>query len=266
MGVLSGTSFETIKVSFEDEICLLQLHRPSARNTINRRLVQECQQAVRVCEQRAKVLVVEGLPDFFCMGADFAELSAGEPSGHSGQSPHGGGHAEALYDLWLSLAMGPFVSIAHVRGKVNAGGVGFVAACDVVVCDSKAVFSLSELLFGLMPACVMPFLIRRVGVARANYLTVMTQPVTAQQALAWHLVDACDERSDNLLRRHLLRLRYLPKRGVARYKNYLRQLDDTLVAARPKAVAANLEVFSDAANLAGIARYARTGLLPWEGE
>lgn len=261
MDVLNATRYRTIKVSFDDGICFLQIHRPDANNCINRLLVEECTNVVRYCEDHAKVLVLEGLPEVFCWGADFQEVSS-----HQEGDPQGSAHAEDLYDLWLSLALGSFVSIAHVRGKVNAGGLGFVAACDIVLCEDTSVFSLSELLFGLMPACVLPFLIRRVGLARANYITLMTQPVSAEQALSWQLVDAHARNSGNLLRRHLLRLRYLPKTGVTRYKSYLGSLDNTLLASRSRAIEANREVFSDEENMRKIARYVKTGQFPWEGE
>lgn len=261
MGLVNDTAYETVKVRFDNEICFLQIHRPDAENRISGRLVEECARVVEFCEEHAKVFVVEGLPEVFCTGADFQEISSARDGDGYQRS-----HAEALYDLWLSMVLGSFVSIAHVRGRVNAGGVGFVAACDIVLCEEKTVFSLSELLFGLMPACVLPFLVRKIGVAKANYLTLMTQPVTARQALDWQLVDAFEDNSANLLRKHLLRLRYLPKTGIARYKNYLATLDDTLVASRQKAVDANREVFSDKENLAKIARYVQTGQFPWEKE
>ncbi|QMU78249.1 enoyl-CoA hydratase/isomerase [Streptacidiphilus sp. PB12-B1b] len=261
MGVLNPAGYETIKVRFENEICFLQLHRPEAGNTINSRLVEECADVVRFSEEHAKILVLEGLPEVFCWGADFGEIAARDGDGGAEGSP-----AAALYDLWLSLAFGSFVSVAHVRGKVNAGGVGFVAACDIVVCADTVMFSLSELLFGLMPACVLPFLIRKVGPAKSNFITLTTQPFTAEQAVNWQLVDASADNSENLLRRHILRLRYLPKTGVTRYKRYLRDLDDILLPSRDKALAANREVFSDEENLRKIERYVGTGQFPWEGE
>ncbi|MGJ7907993.1 enoyl-CoA hydratase/isomerase [Actinopolyspora sp. H202] len=260
MGVLSSEGYETVRVRVDNEICFLQLYRPDAGNTINTRLVEECADVVRFCEDHAKVLVLEGLPEVFCWGADFEEIATGDSGAHD-RSP-----AEALYDLWLSLAFGSFVSVAHVRGKVNAGGMGFVAACDIVVCEDSVMFSLSELLFGLMPACVLPFLIRRIGPAKANFITLTTQPFTAEQAVSWQLVDSSAENSENLLRRHLLRLRYLPKNGIVRYKKYVRNLDDILLPSRVEAFSANREVFSDERNLQRIARYVRTGEFPWEGE
>jgi polyketide biosynthesis enoyl-CoA hydratase PksH len=133
-----------------------------------------------------------------------------------------------------------------------------------VLADATAVFSLSELLFGLMPACVMPFLVRRIGFARANAMTLMTQPVTAETAHAWGLVDVFEENGDNLLRKQLLRLRRLDKNAIARYKRYMASIDALIENAEPRALAANIEVFSDPSNLRAISRYVKTGQFPWE--
>jgi polyketide biosynthesis enoyl-CoA hydratase PksH len=255
---LNAQTYETIRVRRDDDIVFLQMHRPAAANAIDDVLVRELTAALHACEGVATVVVLEGLPDVFCNGADFNEIGARLDRGAPPQDPG------PLYDIWHRLATGPFVSVAHVRGRANAGGVGFVAACDIVLCDTKATFSLSELLFGLMPACVLPFLSRRIGPARANTMTLMTQPVSASQAFDWGLVDACEENSDNLLRKHLLRLRRLGGDGVARYKRYATSLDDTLKSVRPAALAANMQVFSDPKNLERITRFARTGKFPWE--
>jgi len=261
MGILSQ-GFDTLRVRLDDDICFIQLYRPNAGNAINDRMVTELDTVLAACEPAVKVVVLEGLPEVFCAGADFEEIRE-RVDGLAQDEALGPG---PLYDVWHRLAHGPYISIAHVRGRANAGGVGFVAACDVVLSDDKAVFSLSELLFGLMPACVLPFLIRRVGQAKANYLTLMTQPITAAQAEAWGLVDGCEANSENLLRKKLLRLRLLGKAGIVRYKRYVRDLDATLAAAREPALAANREVFSDPDNLARVARYVRTGKLPWEAD
>jgi polyketide biosynthesis enoyl-CoA hydratase PksH len=258
MGVLMR-EYETIRVKIDGPICTLQLYRPDANNTINSTLAEECLDVVRSYRDQMNVLVVEGLPEVFCFGADFQSVERGQSDGAArAQDP------EVLYNLWLDFATGPFISIAHVRGKANAGGMGFVAACDIVLADETAVFSLSELLFGLMPACVLPFLIRRVGFQKAHYMTLMTQPITVQKAEAWGLVDAWEAGSEGILRKHLLRLRRLSKKGVTRYKSYMAEIDNSLVSSKTKALAANLEVFSDTENLSRIARYVQTGAFPWE--
>lgn len=262
MGVLSNeTAYETVKVRFEDDICFIQIHRPDANNAINDSLIDEFTDVLDQCEDRAKIVVVEGSPEVFCFGADFKGIQQSLENGaqHQEQDP------EPLYNVWNKLASGPYITIAHVRGKANAGGIGFVAACDIVLCEEKAIFSLSELLFGLMPACVLPFLIRRIGYSKAHYMTLMTQPVLVKQAYDWGLVDAYEENSENLLRKHLLRLRLLSKQAIARYKNYMNTLNSFTEGSKPAAIAANIEVFSDQNNLDKIARFVKTGQFPWEG-
>ncbi|QWP75334.1 enoyl-CoA hydratase/isomerase [Lysobacter sp. K5869] len=257
---IDSAGFTALRVRFDDDIAYVQIHRPEANNAINDRLIAEFASALDVCETRAKIVVIEGLPEVFCFGADFAELQKSFDSGGvPEQDP------KPLYDVWRRLATGPYVSIAHVRGKANAGGIGFVAACDIVLADSAAVFSLSELLFGLMPACVLPFLVRRIGFAKANAMTLSTQPVGVQVSREWGLVDAFEDNSDNLLRKHLLRLRRLNKASVARYKRYMSGIEASIAAAEPMALAANREVFSDVENLERISRYVKTGQFPWEG-
>jgi polyketide biosynthesis enoyl-CoA hydratase PksH len=252
-------NYETIEARFEESICFLRIDRPEANNTINSRLVAECHDVLSICETSATVVVLSGSPQVFCFGADFSEIAVtSKANGEQDVDPG------TLYDLWLRLTTGPYVTVSHVRGKANAGGVGFVAASDVVLADESAQFSLSELLFGLYPACVLPFLIRRIGRQKAHYLTLMAQPISAKQAFEWGLVDAVEPTSEALLRRHLQRLRRLSKPAIQRYKTYINRISGPLQDLKPAAIAGNREVFSDPANLQAIIRYVERGLFPWE--
>jgi polyketide biosynthesis enoyl-CoA hydratase PksH len=248
----------TLAVRRQESVWFIQLNRPQSNNSINAELVAELGTVLDACEADASIVVLEGLPDIFCTGLDFSKMGTSETPGQGVDKP------DALYNLWLRLATGPYITISHVRGKANAGGLGFVAASDIVLADGSASFSLSELLFGVFPACVLPFLIRRVGLQKAHYLTLMTQRFSVEYAHSIGLVDAYEPQSDGLLRRHLLRLRPLTKTAITQYKKYLLSIQDAVQAARPLAVAANLAAFSDPVNVKGIIRYAESGLLPWE--
>lgn len=250
--------YETLKVRLQESICHVQIDRLDAQNTINDVLIREFHQVLDTCEDAVTVLVLSGSAEVFCMGADFQALVGADRASDRFAGPG------PMYDVWLRLSTGPYVTIAQVRGKANAGGVGFVAACDVVIADDTAQFSLSELLFGLYPACVLPFLVRRIGLQKAHYLTLMTQPITGKQALEWGLVDAFDSDVDAALRRHLLRLRRLSKTAIRRYKAYVSRLAQPLSELRAAAVGGNLEVFSDPQNIEVIHRYVERGVFPWE--
>ncbi|MFO7482465.1 enoyl-CoA hydratase-related protein [Oceanibaculum nanhaiense] len=146
-------SGETVRLEIDKGIARLRLDRPEAGNAINARMVADLGAALTRCEaEGATILVLEGSGDSFCAGGDFEATASGETLDPA-----------ALYDLWRRLAEGPFVSVALVRGRANAGGVGLAAACDIVLADRSASFGLSEMLFGLFPACVLPFLARRIG-------------------------------------------------------------------------------------------------------
>jgi polyketide biosynthesis enoyl-CoA hydratase PksH len=254
-------NYQTIKVRFQETICFIQIHQPETNNTINEQLIEELTQVFAFCEKVITVIVLEGLPEVFCFGADFQGIHKIMASGQiKEQNP------ESLYDLWFKMATGPYITLSHVRGKANAGGIGFVAASDIVLADQTAQFSLSEMLFGLMPACVLPFLIRRIGFQKAHYVTLMTQPLTVQQAYNYGLVDAFESTSDSLLRKHLLRLRYLSKSGISRYKSYMAGLDKSLIQNKQLAIAENIKIFSDPKNLEGIFRYIEKGIFPWEND
>jgi polyketide biosynthesis enoyl-CoA hydratase PksH len=254
------TPYQTLRIRTHGPVYTLQMYRPDANNTINGQLISEMHQALdEAARLEHTIVVIEGLPEVFCFGADFSAVNADDAE-RMFQDP------EPLYELWNKLAAGPYITVAHVRGKVNAGGVGFVAASDIALADGSAKFSLSELLFGLIPACVMPFLVRRVGYQKAHYLTTMTQPINASQALACGLLDAQDEQSDSLLRKHLLPLRRLTRKTIVQYKAFMNEVKPLTQAAKDLALATNRQVFSDPQNIAAIERYVRCGIFPWDAE
>ncbi|TAK73859.1 MAG: enoyl-CoA hydratase/isomerase [Gammaproteobacteria bacterium] len=245
--------YTTIQVRFDGTICFLKLYRPESGNTINDVLIDECTDVLKSCEKEMTIVVLEGLPEVFCFGADFKQIQ-------EAQRP------ENLYDLFRLLSHGSFISVAHVKGKVNAGGVGFVAACDIVLADEKATFGLSELLFGLFPACVLPFLIRKIGYQHAHYMTLMNKAISVQQAAKYGLVDMYEADSENLLKKHLLHLRRLSKKTISEYKNYTRSLmGHHLDESRTLAIKANRAMFEDKDNLHKISDFIINGNLPWQG-
>ena len=249
-------SYETLRMDCQDGICTVRFCRDKEGNPINAGLIRDLGEVVRLCEAAdgPSVLVLGGSPEVFCAGGDFQAAAVADAP--LDPAP--------LYELWQRLACGPFISVALVEGRANAGGVGLAAACDIVLAGSQATFGLSELLFGLFPACVLPFLIRRVGEQHAHYLTLTTQPITALQALQWGLADAVDDPADGLLRKHLLRLRRLNKDAVGRYKAHRAQTAESLQLHKPAALAANRAMFADPQIRCAIRRYVSEMKFPWE--
>jgi methylglutaconyl-CoA hydratase len=79
--------------------------------------------------------------------------------------------------------------VARVGGPAIGGGVGLMAACDVVVAVEEAFFQFSEVRLGLVPAVISPFCIRRMGPAIAQRLFLTGERIDARAAQAVGLVD-----------------------------------------------------------------------------
>jgi polyketide biosynthesis enoyl-CoA hydratase PksH len=250
------SEFRTLRVYAAGKVIHAVIDRPEARNAINGELVEDFERLLDMCREEAQVLVIQGHREHFCFGADFQAISE-----TNGTAP---GHEDALYRLWLDMRRAGFIVVSQVKGAANAGGIGFVAASDIVLAAPSASFGLSELLFGLYPACVLPFLVQRVGAQHAHFLTLSTKPVPAAEALRMGLVDVCADDVDVELKRLLFRLERVPKAAIRDYKAYMATLLPDLGAQQVRAVAANRAMFASPAVREGIERYVRTGAFPWQ--
>ncbi|WP_316173148.1 enoyl-CoA hydratase/isomerase [Bradyrhizobium sp. SZCCHNRI2049] len=246
-------SYRAIDLRFSNSILFARFVSPLIDNNV----VDEFHRAIEDYEHAATAIVIEGTDEAFCLGVDLriSPESEGFPI-----------DSLALYELWERLAFGHFITITHVKGRANAGGIGFVASSDIAICDAEAEFGLSELLFGLLPACVLPFLIRRVGLQKANFLALTTLPICADEAAAYGLVDISSGNSGAVLQRQLTRLRRLTKESIGRYKAFSAELDDRVIQHKHFAVKSSSDAFRAERTLSGLRRYVERGLFPWEAE
>ncbi|NER22528.1 MAG: enoyl-CoA hydratase/isomerase [Symploca sp. SIO1C2] len=251
--------YQTLKINHQPAVQRIQIYRPEANNSINEQLTQELLSALQAveAEETVKVVILEGLPDVFCTGMDFQAIANGELV-DTKVSAYG------YYNILKQMSQSSKVIISLVRGRVQAGGVGFVAASDLVIADETVTFVLSELLFGLLPACVLPFLIRRVGFQKAYRLSLTTQPISGSEAYNWGLVDEYGSNLDKLISQYIRRLRYLPSSGVKELKDYMNKL--WIIQEETQNLAANksAELLGDPTIQGKIKQFAKEGVYPWQ--
>jgi len=249
---MSG-NYSTITTTISDNVGYISMSREDAGNSLDARMIEDLIHAVKHLPASCAVVVISGGPKYFCFGADFAAVTA-----------DGQGQTDAIFDLLQCLHEAPLVVVCAVRGRVNAGGVGLVAAADVVIADPSSVFSLSELLFGLIPACIYPFLVQRTGLAKARFLSLSTTPITATQALAFGLVDEVAHDIDSVVSRYLKRFRLLSPIAVGAFKRFHEEYSGHIRDRRAFVMDANRRNFADPAVIESITRYQSTGKFPWE--
>ena len=252
-------AYTTVKTKEEHGVFTLVINRPAANNSINSILINEMQDIFNTIEKddSLKVVVLAGNKSVFCTGMDFNAVNSGSPDAMVTNDPNG------YYNLLKSITSCSKIVISLVEGKVNAGGMGLVAASDIVIANAQATFGLSEALFGLLPACVMPFLIRRIGFQKAQWMTLVTQGINTKRAFEIGLVDEMGENTQDILRRNLLRLTRLETNTIFDLKNYMAKLwilnDETQKLAVDKITTL---VSSDKVK-SNIKNFVERGVFPW---
>lgn len=240
----------------------LTLHRPASRNSLNRELLTELNLALDEAEQDAdvRVVVLQGAPDVFCTGMDLHEAVRDDAAGAAAGDP-----ANELYLRTLKrFTLSPRVIVARVEGAAIAGGVGLVAASDFVLGGPSASFALSEALWGLLPACVVPFLVRRIGFQRAYALTLGTQTIAAARAHEIGLLDELCPDLDGSLRKLTTRLVRLDPATVLEAKRYFRRMWILSEAMETAALEELASLMGQPRVRANLRAFVEEGRFPWE--
>jgi polyketide biosynthesis enoyl-CoA hydratase PksH len=123
----------------------------------------------------------------------------------------------ALWELLRGLVDSRLVTVAAVDGAVTGGGVGLAAACDMVVAGPGAELRLTELLVGLVPALIWPFVVARTGQGAAFRAAVLATRLDAAAAVRMGLADEATE-PEPWLRDLARALRRMPRNAVADLK------------------------------------------------
>jgi 3-carboxymethyl-3-hydroxy-acyl-[acp] dehydratase len=252
---------ETLRVIQGPRTLGLVISRPESQNSINEKLIDDFHRALDRAEtdQSCRLIVIEGANGVFCTGMDFAEVVS-----EAAAENHERMRSFNYIELLRRLTSMPKVIIAKVDGRVTAGGVGFVAASDLVVASKRSQFGLSEALWGLLPCCVLPYLIRKIGFQPAYRMTLTTQTVSAQEACNFHLVDEVTDDLDDAIRRWMLRLGRLEEETIRELKLYFQKMWQISAETEEFAVKEITRLVSKPQVIQNITNFVTQNQFPWE--
>src|SRR5436305_6357903 len=147
-------------------VAYLTLARPERKNAFDAELIAEITAAIRAVEASARAVVLRSDGDAFCAGADVAWMRS--TADYSLEQNLG--DSRALAEMFAALYDLPMPLVARVQGAAMAGGAGLVAVADIAVASTAAFFAFSETRLGILPAVVSPYVVRKIGAARATAL------------------------------------------------------------------------------------------------
>lgn len=158
----------------------LWMNRPEARNALSDELIGALETALDVLEKdaAARVLVLAGRGTAFCSGGDLAKMEKAAKMTKARSRRE----ASRFAKLLLRIYQYPKPVVARVHGPAFAGGMGLVAACDLVIAADVAEFALPETRIGLVPAMIGPYLVRAMGAAQARRYVLTGERLAAPEA------------------------------------------------------------------------------------
>lgn len=135
-------------------------------------------------DARVRVVLLRGNGRNFQAGADLAWLqrvAAMTPADNRDFS-------QRTVAAMRALHLFPRPTVALVHGACFGGGVGLVASCDVVIASADARFALTEVKFGVVPAPIIPQLVKAIGLPQLRRWGITGESFDAARAERMGLV------------------------------------------------------------------------------
>lgn len=172
---------EAVRYEVRGPAAWLVLDRPESRNALSAALVQELGAHLRAAmeEPSVRAVVLTGSGRAFCAGADLK---------HGGGPASGAGGGNPFVEILRLLRDGPKPVVCAVNGHAFGGGIGLVAASDVVVAAEPARFAFREVRVGVVPAVISVVVLPKLGLHHALRLFLTAERFDAERAREYGLV------------------------------------------------------------------------------
>jgi enoyl-CoA hydratase/methylglutaconyl-CoA hydratase len=242
---------ELVHYEVADGVATLVLDSPANRNALSRQLVTELFAGLDRAEgdDEVKVVLLRSADRVFCSGADLSEAT-GEGMAEG---------ARRIVELQRRIVASPKPVVVRLDGPVRAGGIGIVAASDIVVAAPGATFALTEVRLGLAAAVISLTVFSRMTSRAASRAVLTGETFDAATAAEWGLVTEVSEDVDAAVSRALTDLGKGHPQGLRESKRVVNaELLARLDARGEEMAALSAELFgSDAAREAMLAFLSR---------
>ena len=200
-----------LEVRIDGGIATLTMNRPTVRNALSMEMRQLLDQTLHELEfnEDIRCVVLTGAGDHFMAGGDVRQmhdyLNSHESDEIQGYFLH---RIHDLHPIMFSMRRMRKPIVAKVRGAAAGAGVSLVSACDLVIAEEDAFFTLAYCHIGTTPDGSSSFhLPRAIGIKRALEMTLLGDRYSARQMSDMGLVnfvvpsEDLDRETDKLVQR-----------------------------------------------------------------
>ena len=166
-----------IQLTKDDGLWTVTINRPEKANSLTAVMLGDLVEIARSA-QAARALILTGTGRVFSAGADLDEAKAGL----------------ATSDLWEQLSGAiadlPGLTVAALNGTLAGGAMGMALACDLRIAVPGARVFYPVMKLGFLPQPSDPGrMAALIGPARTKLILMGGQKITADEALAFGLID-----------------------------------------------------------------------------
>lgn len=156
------------------------MDRAEVRNAFDPTLIAELTSVARdlAADDHARVVVLTGAGEVFSAGADLNWMKAMKEYSFE-ENVADSTRLDAMFRALWEL---PQPLVGRINGHALGGGTGLTAVCDVAIATEDALFGFTEVLLGLAPAVISPYVLRKTSLSFARSVFVTGERFTAARA------------------------------------------------------------------------------------
>jgi enoyl-CoA hydratase/carnithine racemase len=175
-----------ILTTHSNGVATVTLNRPARFNPLSSQMIAAIQAELNAIagDPSVRVVILAAQGKGFCAGHDLKEMRD-----HTGDKSW----QRRLFDdcsrMMISLTQMPQPVIARVHGIATAAGCQLVSMCDLAIAADNATFAMPGINIGVFCSTPAVGVVRNVGRKHALEMLLTGEPIDAQTALAWGLVN-----------------------------------------------------------------------------
>ena len=162
-------------------VATVTLNNPQKHNAFDDNIIGQLSEAFNAIagNEQVRVMVLASVGKSFSAGADLNWMKRMTGYSHEENLRD----AKALAAMLKTLNFMPQPTIARVQGAAFGGAVGLVSCCDMAVGTPRALFCLSEVKIGLVPATISPYVVAAIGSRASRRYFTTAERFSAETAL-----------------------------------------------------------------------------------
>ena len=180
-------NYKTIELELKNDLAVLWFNRPRIHNAFNEVMITEITDVIEQINglEDIKAVILRGRGKSFCSGADLNWMRDVADYSYEQNYQESYNLSKCFFTIYTCKKP----TIAMVHGAAIGGANGLLAACDFAFAEENTVFSLSEVKIGIVPACISPYVTKRVGEFGSSELMITGKRFYGKEAEHFRLVN-----------------------------------------------------------------------------